>query len=145
MSKVREVYTYTNVGGSIFENKIPLAAPSASIGTTLTNTCEIRNKASTILYDNKKNPVGKIIINKTLNFFENNMTGEISNAVYLFDDGSYVMVLKFINTNNTLLPQNTTFVNKAISTGGKYAGKDVTVTLKVGSGKDRKVILEYEN
>jgi hypothetical protein len=142
MCKVREVYNYTSTGG-ISDNKIPLAAPSSSIGTTLTNTAEILNKVYP-LYDTKKNAVGKFIVNENNSIFENNTAGYVSNAVYLFDDGSYVMVLKWVN-NNSMLPPNSKYVNKAISTGGKYAGKDVTVTVKTDSNKGRKVILEYNN
>jgi len=41
MVKVREVYNYTtSPGGSA---SIPLAPPSSSIGTTLTNTAVIEN------------------------------------------------------------------------------------------------------
>ena len=144
MAPVREVYNYVITSG-IYDNVIPLAAPSTSIGTTLTNTSEIRNKPPVTFYDNKKNPVGKMILNKTMNYFENKEEGYVGNTVYLFNDGSYVMVLKFSDSIGTDPKPNAKFVNKAISTGGKYAGKDVTVTLKVGSGKDRKVILEYEN
>ena len=143
MCKVREVYNYTSAGG-ILNNKIPLAAPSSSIGTTLTNTAEVSN-AVLPLYDNKKNPVGKFIINKTVNYFENKEEGYLSNSVYLFDDGSYVMVLKWVKSNNANVLANTKYVNKSISTGGKYAGKEVTVILKTDSDKGRKVILEYEN
>jgi len=140
MSPVREVYTYTNpVDGNA---TIPLAAPSSSIGTTLSNTAEIRNEII-LLYDTKKNSVGKAIINKNSNIFETNNTGYVSNAVYLFDDGSYVMTLKWVN--DTYLLPNTKYVNKSISTGGKYTGKEVTVTIKTDSSKVRKVILEYEN
>ena len=138
----REVYTYNTTIGGILENKIPLAAPSSSIGTTLTNTASTTNALQT-LYDNKKNAVGKAIFNKNNNTFENNIGGYVSNVVYLFDDGSYVMTLKWVN-NNSILP-NTKYVSKSISTGGKYAGKDVTVTLKSDSNRGRELILEYKN
>ena len=138
----REVYYYEPLSGN-FDSTIPLAAPSSSIGTTLTNTSEIRNKGITPLYDNKKNSVGKLILNKNVNYFENKEEGYVSNAVYLFDDGSYVMVLKFVDSINTVGRPNTKYVNKAISTGGKYAGKDVIVTLKIDKDKGRKLIFDY--
>ena len=137
---VREVYKYNHVSG-VLDNKIPLAAPSSSIGTTLTNTAEIRNVVYT-LYDTKKNAVGKGIFNKNNNTFENNTGGFVSNSVYLFDDGSYIMTLKWVN-NNGYLPASTKYVNKSISTGGKYAGKEVTVTVKTDGTDTRKVIFDY--
>ena len=138
MAPVREVYNYTNpVGG--YAN-IPLAAPSSSIGTTLTNTARIENEVLS-LYDTKKKLVGKKINNRNRSNFENNTNGCVSNEVYLFDDGSYVMTLEWLD--NFRQP-NTKFVNKAISTGGKYAGKEVTVTIKACDNRGRKVILEYE-
>ena len=146
MVKVREVYNYviTSSTTSIYDNTIPLAAPSSSIGTTLTNTAEIRNNSLLALYDTKKNTVGKLIINKNKNIFENNNEGYVSNNVYLFDDGSYVMTLKWVDSVNSASRPNTKYVNKSISTGGKYAGKDVTVTLKTDETLTRKVIFEYE-
>ena len=78
MVKVREVYNYTSSGG-IFDNKIPLAASSASIGTTLTNTAEIRNH-TLALYDSKKTAVGKGIFNISNNIFERE---EIALALFL--------------------------------------------------------------
>lgn len=142
MCKVREVYFYTSAVNATLDNKIPLAPPSSSIGTTLTNTAETRNVIN-ILYDSKKNNVGKVIINKNNNTFEKNTGGFVSNATYLFDDGSYVMLLKWVN-NSAALPSNQKYVNKAVSTGGKYAGKDVTVILKTDNTLTRKLILEYE-
>jgi hypothetical protein len=141
MCKIREVYTYTAT--SVYTG-IPLAAPSSSIGTTLTNTAEVQNKVYP-LYDTKAKSVGKYILNKDINYFENNDQGFVGNLVFLFDDGSYVMTLLYVSSNNTIAPPNSKYVNKAISTGGKYAGKDVTVTVKTDSNKGRKVILEYEN
>jgi hypothetical protein len=139
MGKVREVYTYTNaVGGSA---TIPLAAPSSSIGTTLTNTAVIENEVIP-LYDNKKTLVGKIIYNRNKNDFENSINGKVLNQVFLFDDGSYVMNLEWLSNRRK---ENTKYVNKAVSTGGKYAGKDVTVTLKSDGPDARKVIFEYNN
>jgi hypothetical protein len=139
MGKVREVYNYTNpIGG---QASIPLAPPSSSIGTTLTNTAVIENEVYT-LYDTKKTPVGKFISNRNENNFENNTNGKVENQVYLLNDGSYVMTLQWIN--NTFKP-NTKYVSKSISTGGKYAGKDVTVTLKYTVDRDVKVIFEYKN
>jgi len=142
MVKVREVYTYDRISAS--DNTILLAAPSSSIGTTLTNTAEIKNNGTTTLYDTKKNTVGKLILTKNVNNFENANVGYVSNTVYLFDDSSYVMVLKFVESNTGILPPNAKIVNKAISTGGKYAGKDVTVTVKTDGTLTRKLILEYE-
>jgi hypothetical protein len=140
---VREVYTYTSSGGKL-DNKIPLAAPSSSIGTTLTNTAEIVNNGGTPLYDKKGNIVGKVISNRNVNVFENNTGGYVSNIVFLFDDGSYVMTLKWINSDTANLPSNTKSVVKSISTGGKYADKVVTVTIKSDETLTRKVILKYE-
>jgi hypothetical protein len=80
MGKVsREVYTYTTPSSSL-DNKIPLAASSTNVGTTLTNTAEIRNKVGT-LNDKKGNIVGKIILNKNLNYFGNNDEGYVGNSV----------------------------------------------------------------
>jgi hypothetical protein len=142
MGKVREVYTYTITGRL---NRIPLAAPSSSIGTTLTNTAEIVNNGGTPLYDKKGSIFGKVVLNTCRNIFENNTGGYVSNATYLSNDGSYVMTLKWVNSDTTTLSKNTKFVDKAISTGGKYAGKDVTVTLKTDETLTRKVIFEYNN
>jgi len=94
------------------------------------------------LYNNKKNPVGKFIANRSENNFENNTNGSVTNSVYLFDDGSYVMTLRW-SSNNGITSKNT--ITKSISTGGRYAGKDVTVTIKRPSDRDRKLIFEYEN
>jgi hypothetical protein len=141
MGKVREVYKYT--GTSVYPS-IPLASQSSSIGTTLTNTSIVANKVVP-LNDTKGNIVGKVIVNENVNNFENNNQGFLSNVVYLLDNGSYVMVLKWINNSvDGEPPSNTKYTEKAVSTGGKYAGKDVTVILKVGSDNNRKVILEYE-
>jgi hypothetical protein len=141
MGKIREVYTYT---ATTFSTSIPLAAPSSSIGTILTNTSEIQNKVYP-LYNTKAKSVGKFIVNRNFNYFENNDEGYVGNFVFLFDDGSYVMTLIWINTNNTLVPSNTKIVGKSISTSGKYADKEVTVTFKTDETLTRKVILEYEN
>jgi hypothetical protein len=148
MVKVREVYNYiTSPGG---QASIPLAPPSSSIGTTLTNTAVIENDIYT-LYNNKKTPVGKIIFNRSENNFEDNSQGKVLNSVYLFDDGSYVMTLRW-NSNIGIISKNT--ITKSISTGGKYAGKDVTVTVTIKKKPsdrdrklifDRKIIFEYEN
>jgi len=140
MAPVREVYTYT---AKTFSTSIPLATSSSSIGTTLTNTSEIQNKVYP-LYNTKAKSVGKFIVNKIFNFFENNDEGYVGNYVFLFDDGSYVMTLNWANTNNTILPANTKIVGKSISTGGKYAGKDVTVTIKTDNTLTRKVIITYD-
>ena len=104
----------------------------------MTNTATIENEV-TSLYDTKKTPVGKIIANRNENSFENNTNGKVNNTVYLFNDGSYVMTLQWINNNRE---PNTKYVYKSISTGGKYAGKDVTVTLE--TTLTRKVIFEYD-
>jgi|688.fasta_scaffold808707_2 hypothetical protein len=140
MSPVREVYTFTNpVSGGT--TSISLAPSSSSISTTLTNTASIENEVLT-LYDTKKNPVGKFIANRSENNFKNNTDGSVNNQVYLLNNGSYVMTLEWIN--NTRIP-NTKYVSKSISTGGKYAGKDVTVTLKYTVDRVAKVVFEYEN
>ena len=141
MCKVREVFNYT---ATTFNTSIPLAAPSSSIGTTLTNTSETQNKVYP-LYNTKAKSVGKYIVNKNFNYFENNDQGFVGNLVFLFNDGSYVMTLIWINSNNTIAPPNRKYVEKAVSTGGRYAGKDVTVTIKTDETLTRKVILEYEN
>ena len=47
------------------------------------------------------------------------------------------------SSNNGITSKNT--ITKSISTGGRYAGKDVTVTIKRPSDRDRKLIFEYEN
>jgi hypothetical protein len=139
MAPVREVYNYTNpIGDSA---RISLAPPSSNIGTTLTNTAEIQNNVNS-LYDNKKNLVGKYIANRVVNTFEDKTTGYVNNRVYAFDDGSYVMTLEW---SSGYKKPNTKYVYKAVSTGGKYAGKDVTVILKTDSDKGRKVIFEYDN
>jgi len=140
MCKVREVYTYTAT--SVYTS-IPLAAPSSSIGTTLTNTSEVQNKVYT-LYNTKAKSVGKYILNKNINYFENNDQGFVGNLVFLFDDGSYVMILLYVSSNNTIAPPNRKYVEKAVSTGGKYAGKDVTVTVKTDNTLTRKVIITYD-
>jgi hypothetical protein len=139
MAPVREVYTYTVT--SVYTS-IPLAASSTSIGTTLTNTAEIQNTVYT-LYDTKKNIVGKDIINKNINSFDKN-NGYVSNSTYLFNDGSYVMTLKFVEHTSNIAPPNTTYTHKAVSTGGKYAGKDVTVTVKTDNTLTRKLIITYD-
>ena len=143
MPPVREVYIVLTT--SIYTN-IPCASPSSSIGTTLTNTAEIQNKVNP-LYDKKGTTiVGKNIVNKNLNYFGNNNGGFVNNGVFLFNDGSYVMILRWVTTRTNDLQPNTIYVDKAISTGGKYAGKDVTVTLKTDNNvKSVKVIFEYEN
>jgi hypothetical protein len=142
MGKVsREVFTYTTTGTF---NKIPLAAPSSSIGTTLTNTAEIKNSGSYPLYDKKGDIVGKAVFNHCGNVFENNNGGFVSNAVYFLNDGSYVMTLKWVNSTTGILPSKTKTVAKAISTGGIYADKVVTVTIKTDETLTRKVILEYK-
>jgi hypothetical protein len=144
MGKVsREDYTYT--ADKLRSSVIPLAAPSSSIGTILTNTAEIRNNSVSSLYDKKEKIVGKLVVNTCRNVFENNTGGYVANVVYLFDDGSYVMTLKWVNSNTTIAPSNTKTVNKSISTGGRYAGKDVTVTVKSDETLTRKVIFEYKN
>ena len=56
------------------------------------------------------------------------------------------MTLRWVTSRTNDLQPNTIYVDKAISTGGKYAGKDVTVTLKTDNNvKSVKVIFEYEN
>jgi hypothetical protein len=143
MGKIREVYTYTSGAGSR-GSVIPLAPPSSSIGTTLTNTAEIRNNGGTPLYDKRENIVGKYINNRNINYFENNDVGFLANNVFLLNDGSYVMTLTWFNSKSTSVLPNTKTVAKSISTSGKYAGKDVTVTIKTDETLTRKVILEYE-
>lgn len=143
MAPVREVYTYTSGTGQ-GSSVIPLAPSSSSIGTTLTNTAEIRNSGNILLYDKRGNNVGKLISNRNVNFYENNNLGYVSNSTYLFNDGSYVMTLGWVNSNTTTLPPNAKYVRKAISTGGTYSGKEVTVTFKTDETPIRKIIFEYE-
>jgi hypothetical protein len=139
MCKVREVYSYINTGIS---STISLAPSSNNIGAILTNTVELQNNVFT-LNDKKGNSVGKKIGNNNRSLFENNTGGFVSNTVFLFNDGSYVMTLLWINTTG-LIPANTKYVSKAVSTGGRYAGKEVTVTLETNNTLTRKIIFEYE-
>jgi hypothetical protein len=64
---------------------------------------------------------------------------------YAFDDDSYVMTLKYVSSINAIPKPNTKAVSKSIATGGKYAGKEVTVTVKYDETLTRKLILEYKN
>jgi len=140
MVKVREVYTNN---ASVETRRVTSLAPTfSSIGTTFTDIAEIRNN-SYPLYDKKENIVGKLTTNTNVNYDANNIGG-VRNATYLFNDGSYVMTLNWFNGKTNIISPNAKYVNKAISTGGRYAGKDVTVTIKTDETPIRKIILEYE-
>ena len=92
----------------------------------------------------KGKSIGKVISNTNVNYFGNNNNGYLDNATYLFNDGSYVMVLRFVETSSNIAPSNTKYVSKSISTGGKYAGKEVNVIVKTDETSTRKLIFEYE-
>ena len=138
----RDVYTYTS-DSAPFDSKILLAPVTANIGTTLTNIAEIENRVLT-LYDKKGKAVGKKILNKAQNYFGDNTEGGLGSSVYLIDDGSYVVTLQYAFTQNGEPLTNSKTSVKAIASGGKYAGKDASVTVKYDGDKGRKVIIEYE-
>lgn len=83
-----------------------------------------------------------------VNTFKNK---EIStyNVSIIFDDSknavtSYVLFPCVVETEGTFIKKNTTIHAKSTAVGGKYAGKDVKVTIKSDGTDVRKVILEYD-
>lgn len=146
---VREVFTY-DTSNSVNEQIVPLAPQSSSIGNTLTTTSKIINRTFDLL-NKKGEKVGLVITNLNQNTFAKNVlpysSGFTSIAVWAFNDSeeSYVMTIRYLASSNTLFKPKTKYVTKSIAAGGKYAGKDVTVTTKTDETNVRKVIFEYKN
>ena len=146
MAPVREVYFFTYV--DTYECILPLAAPAYRLGSVLTNTADVRQGVC-ILKDKKDNVVGKYIVCKNVTNSDSSyeiQNGVVYNTTFLFNDDSYVMNFQYITFSNgyPIYQPNKKYVNKAISTGGKYSGKDVTITVKTDDTPVRKVIIEYE-
>jgi hypothetical protein len=144
MVKVREVYRYTANNDRYSEVLLPARNNNqvGSIRTAVTNNVhDLYNKSSA------KKSVGKVLYNAFKNVFTDYPI--IFNVDYclFFDDeaGSYISFNIVYKSKDGYIDKNKTFVAKAIGSGGIYAGKDVTVTLKTdNSTADREVIFEYE-
>jgi hypothetical protein len=150
MVKVREVYKYTaNIDKY---SEVSLAAKNNSAVNT--DRSAVTNNVFTLYDKSSTKDVGKVLYNAFKNVFFNKVntkytTEIIFNVNYclFFDDDldSYVTYNIVYKSKDGYKDKNETFVAKATGTGGKYAGKDVTVTLKTaGNSRGRKVILEYE-
>jgi len=142
----REIFTYTaNTATTSF-----ISLPAEYNDQPLSNKIKINNNAY-ILYDDKNISVGKIILATNSNYFkiDENNTSTISNTNYLiaFEDKEESYVI--FNMSFRSIPQTQGYINKnlrakAVGTGGKYLGKNVTVDIKIDENtKIRKVILKY--
>jgi len=141
MSPVREVYTYTL--NDLYQYN-QLSPSSNNLGSNTDNIDGVEN-ANYILYNNKKLPTGKIVLNEFVTKFQDKTSVYSSNALLSFEDksDSYIIFLLSYKTSDRFLKKNKTFVSKAVGTGGKYLGKEITVTVKTDETTTRKVILEY--
>jgi hypothetical protein len=150
MCKVREVYKYTaNIDKY---SEVLLTANNNSAVNT--DRAAVTNNVFTFYDKSSTKDVGKVLYNAFKSVFNKKVntkdTTEIIfdvNYCLFFDDDldSYVTYNMVYKSKDGYIDKNDTFVAKATGTGGKYAGKDVTVTLKTaGNSRGRKVILEYE-
>jgi len=142
MAPVREVYTYTR--NDLYQYN--QSSPSSNNLGSNTDSIDGVETANFILYDNKKLPVGEILFNEFVTKFQDKISVYSTNVLLSFDDKSesYIIFLLSYKTSNRFIKKNKTFVGKAVGTGGKYLGKEVTVTVKTDETATRKVILEYE-
>ena len=151
MVRVREVFKYlANIDKY---SEVLLAANNNSAVNT--DRAAVTNNVFTLYDKSSRNDVGKVLYNAFKSVFFNKVntkytTEIIFNVNYclFFDDDldSYITYNIAYKSKDGYKDKNKTFVAKATGTGGKYAGKDVTVTLKTAANsRDRKVILEYDN
>jgi hypothetical protein len=151
MGKIQEVYKYTaNIDKY---SEVLLAANNNNAVNT--DRTAVTNNVFTLYDKSSTKDVGKVLYNAFKSVFYKKVntkdTADIIifdvNFCLFFDDDldSYITYNIVYNSKDGYIDKNKTFVAKATGTGGKYAGKDVTVTLKTaGNSRGRKVILEYE-
>ena len=143
MGKISEVYTYTR------NNSFSYNQTSSSVNTLGIKLDTIYGTESTyyILYDNQNHPVGKIFLNEFVSQFQDKTSLYSTNLLLSFEDTdeSYILFLLSYKTPDKFIKKNKTLFSKSVGSGGKYVGKDVTITLKTDETATRKIILEYEN
>jgi hypothetical protein len=145
----REVFKYLANNDRYSE----VSLPANNNNAVNTDRAAVTNNVFTLYDKSSTNDVGKVLYNSFTSFFSNKVntyTQEIIfnvNFCLFFDDdlASYITYNIVYKSKDGYIDKNKTFVAKATGTGGKYAGKDVTVTVKTDSNKGRKVILEYNN
>lgn len=147
---VREVFNYTaNIDKY---SEVLLAANNNNAVNT--NRTAVTNNVFTLYDKSSTKDVGKVLYNAFKSVFFNKVNTKYRteiifdvNFCLFFDDDldSYITYNIVYNSKDGYIDKNKTFVAKATGTGGKYLGKDVTVTLKTAdNSRGRKVILKYE-
>jgi hypothetical protein len=145
MCKVREVYYYDVSKGNY--KKTPVAPIDASLDKILSTTCNITNHVF-ILKDKNGKQVGSYVSDGKTTTFSNYEIGKKEVALIFNNNNnvvlSYVLYPFVAETINSNIKENTTVHAKSIAVGGKYSGKEVTVTVKTDQTTVRKIILEYD-
>jgi hypothetical protein len=146
MCKVREVFKY--LANNDRYSEVSLAANNNNAVNT--DRSAVTNIVFTLYDKSSKKDVGKVLYNAFNSVFSNKVNTQeiIFNVNYclFFDDDldSYVTFNIVYKSTDGYIDKRKTFIAKATGTGGKYAGKDVTVTIKSDETLTRKLILEYE-
>lgn len=93
--------------------------------------------------------VGKVLYNAFRNTFQDKTSKfNLYNLDYCFyfNDAaeSYLIFNLAYKSEAFSIKPDKTFVAKAVGTGGKYLGKDVTITIKTNKTNVRKILVEYK-
>lgn len=140
----REVYNYTvdsaTEARTVFapENNTTTVGVQAATVNNVFNLCK---KDTTAV-------VGKVLYNAFKNTFQDETSKfNLYNLDYCFyfDDveESYLIFNLAYKSSAFSINPNKTFVAKAVGTGGKYLGKDVTITIKTNKTNVRKILVDY--